>query len=117
MDFLFAHDLQSNAQKVGSHILRRLTDETKEFGCVAQVRGKGLMIGIELCEVNSNVADHVITNLILEETRSKGLLIGKGGIDANVLRIAPPLSLTSCEADEGVDILLSSIKDACAVVG
>ena len=117
LDFLFAHDLQSNAQKVGSHILRRLTDETKEFGCVAQVRGKGLMIGIELCEVNSNLPDRLITNLILEETRSKGLLIGKGGIDANVLRIAPPLSLTLHEADEGVDILLGSIKDACAVVG
>jgi 4-aminobutyrate aminotransferase len=48
----------------------------------------------------------------MEEAKSNGLLIGKGGLYGNTLRIAPPLSLTEDEADEGLDLLESAIAKA-----
>jgi 4-aminobutyrate aminotransferase len=48
----------------------------------------------------------------MEEAKSNGLLIGKGGLYGNTLRIAPPLSLTEEEADEGLDLLESAIAHA-----
>jgi 4-aminobutyrate aminotransferase len=50
---------------------------------------------------------------VLERTRSSGLLIGKGGLGGNVLRIAPPLTLTADEAGHGGAILLAALT-ACA---
>jgi 4-aminobutyrate aminotransferase len=50
----------------------------------------------------------------MEQTKAQGLLIGKGGLYGNVLRIAPPLSLTMDEADEGLDTLLKSIDAVAA---
>ena len=49
----------------------------------------------------------------MEETRERGLLIGKGGLYGNVLRIAPPLTLTEDEAREGLDILLDALARTC----
>ena len=53
-----------------------------------------------------------ITTQIMENAKDNGLLVGKGGLYGNVLRIAPPLSLTEAEADEGFDILTKAIEDA-----
>ena len=50
----------------------------------------------------------------MEETKAQGLLIGKGGLYGNVLRIAPPLSLTLDEAAEGLDILVKAIDSVQA---
>jgi 4-aminobutyrate aminotransferase len=46
----------------------------------------------------------------MEETRRRGLLVGKGGLYGNVLRMAPPLTLTSDEAAEGLKILIDSLE-------
>jgi 4-aminobutyrate aminotransferase len=48
----------------------------------------------------------------MEETKARGLLVGKGGMHGNVLRIAPPLVLTEAEADEGLAILEASVDAA-----
>jgi 4-aminobutyrate aminotransferase len=48
----------------------------------------------------------------MENAKENGLLVGKGGLYGNVLRIAPPLSLTEAEADEGFDKLEKAIEDA-----
>jgi 4-aminobutyrate aminotransferase-like enzyme len=49
---------------------------------------------------------------VQEETRRAGLLVGKGGLYGNVLRIAPPLTLSEAEADEGLRILASALATA-----
>jgi 4-aminobutyrate aminotransferase-like enzyme len=51
----------------------------------------------------------------MEETKRDGLLIGKGGLFSNCLRIAPPLSLTEAEADEGFEILQRAVERASLV--
>ena len=53
---------------------------------------------------------------LLEATRRRGLLIGKGGLYGNVLRIAPPLSITETEAAEGLDILEAAVDEVAATL-
>ena len=52
--------------------------------------------------------------MVLEGTKRRGVLIGKGGLHGNVLRIAPPLTLTAREAEEGLAALLAAIEEVDA---
>ncbi len=72
---------------------------------VGDVRGKGLMLAIELV-VNERAGDRTpnpaATLRLFEETKQRGLLIGKGGLYGNVVRISPPLNVTASEVDEAL---------------
>ncbi len=109
LEYLEQHDLQTNAFKVGQRLksgLERIGDEVPVIG---EVRGKGLMIGVELVKAGALDPDPDVTAAVMEEARTEGLLIGKGGLYGNVLRIAPPLSLTEEEADEGLEKLSAAV--------
>jgi 4-aminobutyrate aminotransferase len=107
------HDLQANAAKVGPILLDGLKAARNPI--VGDVRGKGLMIGVELVEAGSGTPGRPAPALaagVLEGCRDRGLLVGKGGLHNNVLRIAPPLSLTAEEAEEGLAILVDALEAA-----
>jgi 4-aminobutyrate aminotransferase len=86
--------------------LRHVGDENP---VVSDVRGKGLMIGIELVEPGGDEPSVRAAVKMMEQTRKRGLLVGKGGLNGNVLRLAPPMTLTEPEADEALEILAESI--------
>ena len=114
LEYLLKHDLQTNAYKVGQQLrsdIERLQDEVPNIG---DVRGKGLMIGVEFVHSGGVEPDVATTARVLEEAKIGGLLIGKGGLYDNVLRVAPPLSITSEEATEGVEILGAAVRRAVA---
>jgi 4-aminobutyrate aminotransferase len=111
--YLLANDLQGNAAKVGGHLLRELADRTAELPGVAEVRGKGLMAGVELVVPGSLTPAPGTAAAVLERTKERGVLIGKGGLHGNVLRIAPPLTLTGEEADEGLAALTAALEEVC----
>jgi 4-aminobutyrate aminotransferase len=111
--YLLANDLQGNAGKVGGHLLRELTERTAGLPGVAEVRGKGLMAGVELVEPGSLTPAPATAAAVLEATRERGVLIGKGGLHGNVLRIAPPLTLTLEEADEGLAAMTAALEEVC----
>ncbi|MFH9399839.1 MULTISPECIES: aspartate aminotransferase family protein [unclassified Streptomyces] len=109
--YLLEHDLQGNARRVGGLLVERLRAATAGLPGVREVRGRGLMIGIELVKPGTDEADPQAAAAVLEATRRDGLLIGKGGgHDSSALRIAPPLSLTVAEAEEGAAILESALR-------
>lgn len=110
LDYLLDHDLQANALKVGEQMMIRL--KALEGGIVGDVRGKGLMIGVELVVDGSRDPNLAAAARALEGCRRRGLLIGKGGLYGNCLRIAPPLSVTGEEADEACGILIAAIEEA-----
>jgi 4-aminobutyrate aminotransferase len=112
IDYLVERDLQANALKVGNRLLTGLRDLGADDPAVGEVRGKGLMAAVELVEPGSDRPDPPAAARAMEETRARGLLVGKGGRYGNVLRVAPPMTLTEAEADEGLAVL----RDALAAV-
>ncbi|MGW7074227.1 aspartate aminotransferase family protein [Streptomyces sp. NPDC054866] len=111
LTYLLEHDLQGNARRVGGLLIERLRAICAQLPVVREVRGRGLMIGIELVNPGTGEANPQAAAAVLEAAREGGLLIGKGGgHDTSVLRVAPPLSLTVAEAEEGATILEQALR-------
>ncbi|GMP86076.1 hypothetical protein CsSME_00039000 [Camellia sinensis var. sinensis] len=98
--------LQENAHVVGSYLKERLTALKDKHEIIGDVRGRGLMLGVEL------VTDHqlktpakVETMHVMEQMKDMGVLVGKGGFYGNVFRITPPLCFTKNDADFLVDVM------------
>ncbi|MEU8256447.1 aspartate aminotransferase family protein [Micromonospora inaquosa] len=115
LDYLIEHDLQANAARVGAILADGLRSAVGGLDCVAEVRGKGLMLGVEFVRPGGGEPDPTLTNRVFEAAREGGLLAGKGGLYGNVLRMGPPLTLTEEEAREGLAILVDAIRSCAGV--
>ena len=111
LNYLLERDLQANAFKMGGQLREGLDAISAEVPEMLEVRGKGLMIGVEL-GTDAGEPDAALTTRVMEEAKAGKLLIGKGGLYGNSLRIAPPLTVTADEVAEGLDILGSALKRA-----
>ncbi len=102
-------DLPANAEAMGARFRAGLDELRRRYPrTIGDVRGKGLMIGVELVEdelAGDRTPAKAFTLRLFEETRKRGLLIGRGGLDGNCLRIAPALTVTREEIDEALAIL------------
>ncbi|MGI9092289.1 MAG: aspartate aminotransferase family protein [Mycobacteriales bacterium] len=107
--YLLDHDLQGNARTQGARLHAGLTELVGKYAVVGEVRGKGLMAGLTLVEPATRVPSGAAAAMVLNEAKAHGLLIGKGGIAGNALRIAPPLSVTAEEVDQALEILAAAI--------
>jgi 4-aminobutyrate aminotransferase len=111
VDYVLAHDLQANARELGARLMTGLQRAAESIPIVGEVRGKGLMIGVELVEPGGREPSPAAAARALEATKARGLLVGKGGLHGNVLRLAPPMTLTAEEADEGLGILTEALTE------
>ncbi|GIG92875.1 aspartate aminotransferase family protein [Plantactinospora endophytica] len=114
LDYLLAHDLQANAARVGAVLLAGLNELADRHPVVGAVRGKGLMLGVEFVRPGGTEPDPAATARVFEECKRGGLLVGKGGLYGNVLRMGPPLTLTEEEAREALGILAEAVAVADA---
>ncbi|GAA3784902.1 aspartate aminotransferase family protein [Micromonospora maritima] len=112
LDYLLDHDLQANAARVGAILADGLRAATADLDQVAEVRGKGLMLAVEFVRPGTVEPDAELTTRVFEACRAGGLLVGKGGLYGNVVRMGPPLTLTEDEAREGLAILVDAIRTA-----
>jgi 4-aminobutyrate aminotransferase len=110
LKYLLEHDLQGNALKQGSRLYESLRPVAEETPWILELRGKGLMLAIETVEPDSDTPDTARAGQLLEECRRRGLLVGKGGLYGNVLRIAPPLTVTEEEIDKASEIIADSVS-------
>jgi 4-aminobutyrate aminotransferase len=108
LKYLLDNDLQDNAAKLGDRIIGGLLDVADGRGMIGDVRGKGLMIGVELVAPGDEPSPAAAAR-VAEAAKERGLLVGKGGLYGNVLRLAPPMTLTEDEAEEALGILAESI--------
>lgn len=112
LDYIEENQLQANAAVLGAAMKRTVAEGTAELAAVADVRGRGLMIGIELADPTTGEPAPDIAAEVHEACRQRGLLVGRGGLYANALRIGPPMSLTAEEAEHGTAVLLEALHAA-----
>jgi 4-aminobutyrate aminotransferase len=109
LDYVLSHDLQRNAKVTGDLIIGGLREAAQSLDVVGAVRGKGLMFAVDLVDPATRRPSPPLASRMLEATKERGLLIGKGGLVGNTLRMAPPLTLTEAEAKEGLGILTDAL--------
>jgi alanine-glyoxylate transaminase/(R)-3-amino-2-methylpropionate-pyruvate transaminase len=102
--------LQANSLKVGSHLKTGFTKLAEKHPLIGDVRGLGLMLGVELVKDHTTkVPAKEECAAVFEKCRELGLLIGKGGFHGNTLRIKPPMCLTLADADFLLEVLDSAL--------
>jgi 4-aminobutyrate aminotransferase len=109
LDYVLSHDLQRNAAVTGRIIIDGLREAASNTKIAGEVRGKGLMFAVDLVDPATGQPSPPLAARMLEATRERGLLIGKGGLYGHTLRMAPPLTLTEAEAKEGLGLLVDAL--------
>lgn len=101
--------LMDNAARIGAEFLARLRALAARFRCIGQVRGKGLMIGMELVEADGAPA-RTLCEAVIRRAYENGLLLLSCG--QSTVRFMPPLTIGVAELDEALAILEASLDEA-----
>jgi alanine-glyoxylate transaminase/(R)-3-amino-2-methylpropionate-pyruvate transaminase len=111
-------DLPRNAELMGRRLRAGLEELRRRYPrTIGDVRGLGLMQALELVEdetAGDRTPARAMTARVFEETRRRGLLVGKGGLEGNCFRIAPALNVTASDVDEALALLAESFEAAGA---
>lgn len=111
INFLEREKIAEKVTEKGKILLERLGRMKEKYPIIGDVRGKGLMVGIELVKDSAKTPAVEETKTVCKSCLEKGLLVGAGGVWANVLRIQPPLVITEEELDEALAIVERSLKE------
>jgi 4-aminobutyrate aminotransferase-like enzyme len=116
IDFIEEQNLMSNCAETGAYLRGKLEDLKGKHQIIGDVRGMGLMQAIELVEDRqSKTPAAAQTAMAMEAARENRLLIGKGGMYGNVLRISPPMNVGKSDVDQFITLLDHSLE-ACSVM-
>lgn len=106
IDVIDEEGLQENCRVLGKKLKDGIAALAKQHHLIGDVRGMGLMLGVELVrDRGTKEPAKKETLAVLEAAREMGVLVGKGGLDGNVLRIKPPMCITAADADFAIDVL------------
>ena len=108
-------NLLENAHTVGAHFRAKLEGLKEKYALIGDVRGMGLMQALELVkDRHTKEPAPEATTQLLERTRDNGLLVGKGGLFGNVIRLSPMLNISKPDVDEAVRLLDKSFSEVRA---
>ena len=106
------NNLIQNADEKGEMIKSFLLQAKKGFNFIGDVRGRGLLLGVEVVSPEAGAPDPKKTQVLMELCKENQLLIGKGGLKGNVLRIAPPLNISGSEVELFKEKISEALKKA-----
>lgn len=105
-------NLRENTHVVGGYFRKKLEELQEKYPLIGDVRGMGMMQALELVkDRQSKEPAPQETNQVLERARANGLLVGKGGMYANVIRMAPPMNISKSDVDEAIRLLDKSFSE------
>jgi 4-aminobutyrate aminotransferase-like enzyme len=110
LHYISEKDLCARAKKLGDILLGKLLALKDKYPIISEVRGKGLMLGMELTTAEKEPLPEK-TDAILERLKDEGIILGKNGLYRNVLAFQPPLVIE--EAD--IDFLIEKLDEALAL--
>jgi 4-aminobutyrate aminotransferase-like enzyme len=102
-------NLAQNSYEVGSYLREGLEGLKEKYPSIGDVRGMGLMQALEFVGENK-IPDPVTVGKLFEEAKKEKVLIGKGGLHGNVVRIAPPLNISKTEIDEFLRVMDNALE-------
>ncbi len=108
IEFIQENDLAGNAEVLGARLRDGLEALKAKYPSIGDVRGMGLMQALEVVDpgsANGKAPDPKKVLRVFEETRRQGLLIGKGGLYSNVIRLTPPMIVSADEVDQALAVL------------
>ena len=115
LEVIEKENLQQNSLNLGRYILAGLEKLKQKHAIIGDVRGKGLMLGIELVKdrATKEPAKEACA-AVLEKARDLGLLLGKGGLWGQTIRFSPPMCITKADADFLLEVLDAAFDAAAA---
>jgi 4-aminobutyrate aminotransferase len=102
--------LPERSKILGEHAMKRLSELKDKYDIIGDVRGRGLMIGVEMVKSKST-KEPLYVPMIQGLAWRKGLMMITAGMYGNVFRIAPPLIISEEQLDKGIDIFESAVKE------
>ena len=106
LDILKDEKLQANATTVGTALKTGLDTLMQSHGCIGDVRGRGLFLGIEFVNSRESLTPAPeIAHYVVEHLKKRGILLGSDGPDHNVIKIKPPMSFSGSDADRVINEL------------
>jgi 4-aminobutyrate aminotransferase-like enzyme len=110
LNYIATNHLRENCRNVGAYFRERLNELAQRHVAIGDIRGMGLMLAIEFVKDRVTKEPAVeFTARLLDETKARGLIVGKGGLHANIFRISPPMIVSNADVDEAVRILDESL--------
>jgi len=106
-------NLMQNCDVVGTRLLKKLDSMRRKYSIVGDVRGKGLMVGMEMVESKQSRAplNGESMSYMHERMKEMGLLVGRGSLYGNTFRIKPPMCVTNEDIDFACDVIEIAIKE------
>lgn len=112
IEYIETHDLVRNAEVQGARLRAGLEALQQRHAFIGDVRGMGLMQALEMVtDPRSKKPDAARATAFVNAARKRGLLIGKGGLYGNAIRIAPPLTVAADEVDEALAAMEGALAD------
>lgn len=106
LDYIEKNQLCENAKQLGKNLKEKLEELKNKYEIIKDVRGMGLMLGAEMVRENGEPATEEV-DIILEKLKDRGLIVGKNGINRNVIAFQPPLVITK----ENIETLISNLDE------